>query len=151
MNVVVKALPPDGKPSTAAQTGGKTMTMRATEFADVLQERGLTEIIERLRPYTMLPTESLIDLARQVEVALALDLPGDFVECGVWRGGASFLMAEVLRQAGVSDRKVWLFDSFEGLRPPEEIDGERALRYAKDTRAASYLDNCRASLDEVQK
>src|SRR5205823_202254 len=53
------------------------------------------------------------------------------VECGVWRGGASFLMAEMLRRAAARDRRVWMFDSFEGLPHPEAIDGEHALNWAE--------------------
>ena len=37
----------------------------------------------------------------------------------MWRGGTGFLMAEILRGAGVRDRKVWLLDSFEGMPPVE--------------------------------
>jgi hypothetical protein len=98
----------------------------------------------------MVPDSSLIALARQVVVALAHGIPGDFVECGVWRGGSSFLMAELLRRAGVRDRKVWLVDSFEGLPAPEPVDGERAATYVAQTDGPYYFDNCRAPLEDVQ-
>src|SRR5438477_11345460 len=71
------------------------------------------------RPYTMVPEVRLISLAQQVRFILRERIPGDFVECGVWRGGASFLMAEMLRRAAARDRRVWMFDSFEGLPHPE--------------------------------
>ncbi|HSF01507.1 MAG TPA: TylF/MycF/NovP-related O-methyltransferase, partial [Solirubrobacterales bacterium] len=57
----------------------------------------------------------------------------------------------LLRQAGIRDRKVWLFDSFEGLPAPEAIDGPAALSYVRGTRAPHYFDNCRASLEEVRE
>jgi O-methyltransferase len=107
--------------------------------------------LDKVRPFTQVPVESLADLAHLVREVLAHDIPGDFVECGVWRGGASFLMADLLRQAGVRDRKVWLFDSFEGLPAPEEVDGPAAMAYAKNTDSHLYLDNCRVSLEEVQR
>lgn len=72
--------------------------------------------IKRVRPYTMVPEESLVHLGDQIRAVLAEGIPGAFVECGVWRGGASFLMAELLKKAGVRDRKVWLLDSFEGMQ-----------------------------------
>ncbi len=102
-------------------------------------------------PLTMVPQNRLVHLARLVRRVLAENVRGDFVECGVWRGGAAFLMADLLRRAGVSDRKVWLFDSFEGLPPPQELDGPRAVAYARDTDSPLYFDNCRASLEEVQR
>ena len=47
-------------------------------------------------------------------------------------------------------RQVWMFDSFEGLPPPKEIDGPAANAWAADTSSPGYFDNCRASLEEVQ-
>lgn len=107
-------------------------------------------IVAKIRPFTMVPATSLIELARQVCAILTFNIPGDFVECGVWRGGSSFLIAELLRQAGVQDRKVWLFDSFEGLPPPQEIDGAVALAYAQHPEDPWYHDNCSASLEDVR-
>lgn len=95
--------------------------------------------------------ECLADLALQVQYVLAHNIPGSFVECGVWRGGASFLIAELLRQAEVTDRKVWLFDSFEGLPPPERIDGPAAIAYSQNSNSPLYFNNCRASLEEVER
>ena len=95
----------------------------------------------------MVPTESLAELGRQVYAALVCQIPGAFVECGTWRGGSSFLMAAILQQAGERARKVWMFDSFEGLPPPRQIDGPVAMRYPQD----STNDNCRASLEDVRR
>ncbi|HEV2772914.1 MAG TPA: TylF/MycF/NovP-related O-methyltransferase [Thermoleophilaceae bacterium] len=111
----------------------------------------LMRTVSRVRPYTMLPDDFLVHLARQVEAVLAYDIPGDFVECGVWRGGAAFLIADILRATGASDRRVWLFDSFEGLPPPEEIDGPAALAWAAETESAGYHDNARVRPEEVRE
>jgi O-methyltransferase len=46
-------------------------------------------------------------------------IPGDFVEAGVWRGGAAILMRAVLAAYGDRARNVWLADSFEGLPQPD--------------------------------
>jgi hypothetical protein len=115
------------------------------------ERNGLAPLLEKVGPLTMVPEAPLLDLACLVRAVLAEGIPGDFVECGAWRGGASFLMADLLRQAGVTDRKVWLFDSFEGLPAPERIDGPAALEYAKNTDSPEYYDNCRASLEDVQR
>jgi O-methyltransferase len=52
------------------------------------------------------------------EAVLAQNVPGDFIETGVWRGGACILMRAVLKAWNVGDRNVWVADSFEGLPPP---------------------------------
>ncbi|HKB42103.1 MAG TPA: TylF/MycF/NovP-related O-methyltransferase [Gemmataceae bacterium] len=107
--------------------------------------------LDRVRSLTMVPRESLVDLAYQVQVVLARNIPGAFVECGVWCGGASFLMADLLRQAGVRDRKVWLFDSFEGMPPPQPIDGPAALAWAQSPEKPWYSERVPFSLDKVRQ
>jgi hypothetical protein len=111
----------------------------------------LGSVLDRLRPLTMFPRECLVDLAWQVRACLEDNIPGAFVECGVWRGGTSFFMAHLLREVEASDRKVWLFDSFEGIRPPEDIDGPAAFKWAEDTDSPFYYDNFRVSVEEVQR
>jgi len=107
----------------------------------------LASILDKVRSLTMVPRDSLVDLAYQVQVILARNIPGAFVECGVWCGGASFLMAAMLRQAGVLDRKVWLFDSFEGMPPPQPIDGPAAQAWAKTPEKPWYSERVPISLD----
>ena len=48
---------------------------------------------------------------------LVREVPGDFAECGVFRGGSAFLMCE---EAGMTRKSVHLFDSFEGLSAPAD-------------------------------
>ena len=48
------------------------------------------------------------------------NIPGDFVETGIWRGGACIMMAAVLAAYGETERTVWCFDSFQGLPAPNE-------------------------------
>ena len=57
-------------------------------------------------------------LRRACEDVIAERIPGDFIETGVWRGGACILMRAVLKAWNVTDRCVWVADSFEGLPPP---------------------------------
>ncbi|MFL9812234.1 class I SAM-dependent methyltransferase [Stutzerimonas sp. VN223-3] len=53
--------------------------------------------------------------------AVERDIPGDFVECGVWRGGNAILAAAIFKLYG-SDRRVYLFDTFKGMTEPTEAD-----------------------------
>jgi len=57
-----------------------------------------------------------------VEDVLVHGVPGDVIETGVWRGGSTILMRAVLAAYGVTDRRVWVADSFEGLPPPNSTD-----------------------------
>jgi O-methyltransferase len=69
--------------------------------------------------HTMMGRRRLSHLRSCVEQVLADGVPGDLIEAGVWRGGAGILMRGVLRARAVTDRGVWLADSFAGLPPPE--------------------------------
>jgi O-methyltransferase len=67
---------------------------------------------------TMIGRVRLRSLRECCEVVLRQGIQGDFVETGIWRGGACIMMAAVLAAYDERDRKVWGFDSFEGLPPP---------------------------------
>ncbi len=74
---------------------------------------------------TMCGTKKLDNIQFCVESCLDDNIPGDFIECGVWRGGACILMRGILAARGVTDRRVWVADSFQGLPTPpaDSIDG----------------------------
>lgn len=52
------------------------------------------------------------------------NIPGDFVECGVYAGAQCAAMAKALQYHGVTSRRVHLFDSFQGLPPAAPVDEE---------------------------
>lgn len=54
-----------------------------------------------------------------IEDVIARGVPGDLIETGVWRGGATILMRAVLEAHAIKDRVVWAADSFCGLPPPD--------------------------------
>jgi O-methyltransferase len=80
---------------------------------------------------TMIGMQRLTSLQHCVETVLADDIPGDLVECGVWRGGASILMRAVLAAYGDKTRCVWLADSFAGLPRPDTANykADKGLRF----------------------
>lgn len=79
---------------------------------------------------TMIGMQRLASLQECVETVLAEDIPGDLIECGVWRGGASILMRAVLAAYGDETRCVWLADSFAGMPPPDPTNykADRGMR-----------------------
>ena len=68
---------------------------------------------------TMIGMQRLTSLQHCVETVLAEDVPGDLVECGVWRGGACILMRAVLAAYADPERCVWVADSFAGVPKPD--------------------------------
>lgn len=69
--------------------------------------------------HTMIGLKRLDALHYCVQDVLARGVPGDFIETGVWRGGATIFMRGLLKAHGVTDRVVWVADSFEGLPAPD--------------------------------
>jgi O-methyltransferase len=70
-------------------------------------------------PYTMIGRKRLDNLELLVTRVIEERVPGDVIECGVWRGGASIFIRGTMRALGTLDRTLWLADSFRGLPKPE--------------------------------
>lgn len=124
--------------------GNQFMTVRNTLIRTV---RAITylRLYGKYRRFTMAPASyfwrNLLIVNARRHVA------GCVVECGVWRGGASAGMAEVLGP----DRDYFLFDSFEGLPPAKDPDGEAAKAWQQDTQAENYYDNCSAPIEFAER
>jgi O-methyltransferase/8-demethyl-8-(2,3-dimethoxy-alpha-L-rhamnosyl)tetracenomycin-C 4'-O-methyltransferase len=69
--------------------------------------------------YTMIGTARMRNLRQACESAILNDVPGDFIETGVWRGGACIYMRGILEAHGDQGRRVFVADSFRGLPPPD--------------------------------
>jgi hypothetical protein len=77
--------------------------------------------------HTMVGRPRLDNVDHCVSLALQDDVPGDLVECGVWRGGAAILMRGILAAWEDGERCVWVADSFAGLPKPEAPHDTRDL------------------------
>lgn len=103
---------------------------------------------------TMVSPQRLCATIQAAKYVVHSDVPGDFVECGVWRGGNG-LAAKMVFEALNSDRRVILFDTFAGMTEPTDLDVERATReHAGALYRASQKDDhndwCFASLEHVR-
>ncbi len=90
------------------------------------------EDLAAVRRFTMTSVERLHALWDAVRYVAAAGVPGDLVECGVWRGGSVMLMALALGRARIADRGLWLYDTFTGLPRPDpvldvDVLGNRAI------------------------
>ena len=96
--------------------------------------------------HTMIGLKRLDNLQYCVEEALARHVAGDLVETGVWRGGAAIFMRAILKAYGVTNRRVWAADSFQGLPHPD------VQRYPHDSGDAHHRYGLLAvSLEEVHE
>lgn len=110
------------------------------------------KILEYIRDHqlTMVSAERLFATLLACRHVVNAALPGDFVECGVWRGGNGILAADIFKRAGQLDRGIWLFDTFDGMVRPgvEDTDGLTG-RPALD-KFQEHKDWCMATVDEVE-
>jgi len=90
------------------------------------------QVWRSVAPYTMTTPGKIEALAQAVEYAVARGVPGAFVECGVWRGGSMMAVALTLLRLGVTDRDLYLFDTFAGMTPPGPQDVKKGGRHASD-------------------
>ena len=67
---------------------------------------------------SMIGARRMNNVRSECERVLQAGVPGDFMETGVWRGGACIMMRAVLRAYGITDRRVIAADSFAGFPPP---------------------------------
>ncbi len=113
------------------------------EFDPVLREYGRDW---PSKAHTMIGSKRLANLRSLVEEVIFNQVPGDLMETGVWRGGACILMRAVLSAYNVTDRRVWVVDSFEGLPAPD------TQHYPADDGSVfhTYVDLA-VSLDEVKR
>jgi hypothetical protein len=113
------------------------------------------DIFNLVRPYTMTGPERVFALRQAVHYVIHNRIPGGIVECGVWKGGSMIAVARTMMELGVSDRYLWLYDTFDGMSEPSSHDvslgGETAFELlAKSDKETSSV-WAFAPLDEVRQ
>lgn len=118
---------------------GALAGLKRVPFDARLRRQGLDWPLHGL---TMVGRTRLENIERLLLDVIDAQVPGDFVECGVWRGGSSLFARGVLRALNVHDRTVHLVDSFEGLPKASQ---------PKDRDVWSKMDFLKVPLEEVQE
>lgn len=126
---------PAADPGARLRSAG-TRALRALGYelrrSDPISHADLTAedhaLFARVGPYTQTSLERVAALADAVQYVVRRGIPGDFVECGVWRGGSSMAVALTLLRLGVRDRRLWLYDTFGSMPPAGEHDRDYAGR-----------------------
>ena len=116
-------------------------------------DEAAVRILRQVQSRTMTDSAKLFGLVEATRYVVKRGIPGDIVECGVWRGGSMQAVALTLIEEGTTDRRLHLFDTFEGMPPPTEKDRrngtsaeEMLASHDKDHRIWAIAD-----LDDVQE
>ena len=93
-------------------------------FSEICQKYGqeFAEIYSKIRPYTMITEEAAFLNYQMIDYIENNNIEGDIVECGVWKGGSSMLMALTLIAKGNTSRKIYMYDTYEGMSEPTKED-----------------------------
>lgn len=104
--------------------------------------------------FTMTSVYRMYALFQATEYISRQKIGGDIVECGVWKGGSAMMIAQTLASMSDVRRQILLYDTYEGMPEPTDLDIDRLGRVAKskwnESRTESYNAWCYAPLDEVK-
>lgn len=110
-------------------------------------------IVQRVAPFTLTGVDRRASLLQAVDHVVRHEVPGDIVECGVWRGGSMMAVALALLARGDTVRHLYLYDTYEGMTAPTAAD----LSHTGETAAAQLAHTpqgegvwCEAGLEDVQ-
>jgi len=104
----------------------------------------------------MTSPQRIWSLLNAVKYVVGDQVPGDFAECGVWRGGSVMAMAQQLNRLNAHDRRIWLYDTYEGMTAPTErdVEAESGVRAAELLQSTPIDDGnnvwCVASIEDVR-
>lgn len=125
-------------------------------------EPEFAEIWERIKPFTMTSVERAYALWSAVNTVLENNIQGSFVECGVWRGGSSMLIALTLLARKAGHREIFMFDTYEGMSEPGPFDkdlhgshatdlmgGEKGQEIAELVKAAASYEDVRKAMEST--
>ena len=118
------------------------------------EEKKLIEFILK-ENLSMTSADRLLATLLSVKYVCNSNIEGDFVECGVWRGGNSIIALHTLNKAN-KNKSVWMYDTFKGMTKPTEFDyenvtGKNAIKEFESKIMEDHNEWCFASLDDVKK
>ena len=125
-------------PALVADTAVRGMT----KAWDLVSPSEFSRLYRKIRTHTMCSNARLRGLFHGVKYVVNNNIPGDLVECGCARGGSAALMGLTLAQAN-AHRRLWLFDTFEGLPAPSSGDPDFEI-------ADLFTGTCVGTLEDVR-
>ncbi|HKB43973.1 MAG TPA: TylF/MycF/NovP-related O-methyltransferase [Chitinophagaceae bacterium] len=134
------------------RAGLKVSRLQETIPPDISEKT--LKVYNKVKPFTMTSVERISSLCDAVNYIISNKVEGDFVECGVWKGGSIMAMISVLQSLGNPDRKLWLYDTFEGMSSPTKADknlqDEDAEQLLKENKKESSTVWAYSTFEEVK-
>ncbi len=136
-------------------TGYQIVKKQSPISFDLQNEKEFLELYKQCKPYTQTTAERLFALYQSCLYIINNNISGDLVECGVWRGGSSMMIALTFLSRGITNRNIYMYDTYEGMSEPTENDiavtGEHALNILeRESKKDEDSIWCYASFEEVE-
>jgi O-methyltransferase len=109
------------------------------------------KIYDKCKGFTGASKERCFALYNSVRFIILNNIPGDFIECGVYHGGSAMIIAETLKSLSITDRTLYLFDTYSGMTPATEFDHDHSGLHANEIIANDENYLCVATIDKVKK
>ncbi len=113
-----------------------------------LEDELFMELYEKVKTFTMTSMTDVYSLYNALNFITKNKIEGDFVECGVWRGGSAMFMANYLVAKNLFDRRIYLYDTFSGMTDPGSYDIDLHGNSADSDKAINWKP---ASLEVVKE
>src|SRR5688572_21782144 len=118
---------------------GPKPVAHANMYADF--DAAFNEMYQACQPYTMTSPERLYAVHQAIQHVTRAGVIGDFVECGVWKGGSAMMAALSLQRLRQSRRSLYLYDTYEGMTEPTQRDVDYRRMSASERFQAERLKN----------
>lgn len=101
------------EPKAALRVAAMEVPRALGTFPDIRQlDPSFVQLYEDVQHATQTSVAMSYALRLATKYIVEAKIPGDVVECGVWRGGSAAIAAATLREAGDLTRTIWLYDTF---------------------------------------
>jgi hypothetical protein len=120
-----------------------------TVFPDLSDKE--RQIVLAVKPFTMTSIERIVCLINAVSYITNNKIEGDVGECGVWRGGSMMAVALMLLANDDTSRKLYLYDTFEGMSSPTQLDKSFDGVSAESQMTQQTEKWCYASIEDVRQ
>lgn len=140
--------------SLVRRSGFDIVRYPAAETPPTDLDEAMLELLRAARPFSLTTSHRLASMLDVVCHVHRANIQGSIVECGVWRGGNMLLAASALQSLGDTSRDLYLYDTFEGMTKPTDIDcdylGQAAgTLLAQAPRGAGIW--CEAGINDVKR
>lgn len=138
------------------QRAGYDIIKTSSEDENIDMEASFMRYYEKCAPYTRTSIQRMYSIYNSIAYLVKNNIEGDLVECGTWKGGSAMMMASALKEFNDQNRRIFLYDTYEGMSEPgakdisyENMDAASLLKTSENDKENSVW--CLATIDEVKQ